>query len=166
MKRCCSKLTPLCYNISLRRIGKPTALIADNFIIIMVQTLAPQLKRIKPIPFQKQNQSSCILKVTTVQHEITFSAVLYKNNVTDRPTSFFYIGKHSALFCCPGRIEIKYLFLWLLQNNLLGVEMLFEILKYRLTPRFFYFQQHFSISEVIPQQIQNFCFVSEINNGR
>ena len=29
--------------------------------------------------------------------------------------------------CCRGRIEIKYLFSWLLQNNLIGVEMLFEI---------------------------------------
>ena len=49
----------------------------------------------------------------------------------------------SALFCCHGRIEIKYLFSWLLQNNFLGVEMLFEIQKPRLTPWFFLFQTTF-----------------------
>ena len=32
----------------------------------------------------------------------------------------------AALFCCRGRIEIKYLLTWLLQNNLFGVEMFFE----------------------------------------
>ena len=60
---------------------------------------------------------------------------MYKNNVTGRPTSFFYRGKRSARFCCSGRIEIKYLFSCLLQNNFLGVEMVFELQK----PRFFYF---------------------------
>ena len=39
-----------------------------------------------------------------------------------RPTSFFYRRKRSALFCCRGRIEIMYLFSWLLQNNLLSVD--------------------------------------------
>ena len=58
-----------------------------------------------------------------------------------RPTFFFYRRKLSALFCCRGRIEIKYLFSWLLQNNLLSVEMLFEIQKPRLTPRLFLFQK-------------------------
>ena len=55
-------------------------------------------------------------------------------------------------FCCCCKIEIKYLFSWLLQNNLLGVEMLHELQKPRLTPRLFYFKQHFSTSEVILQQ--------------
>ena len=57
-----------------------------------------------------------------------------------------------ALFRCRGRIEIKYLFSWLLQNNLLGVNMLFVIQKPRLTPLLFYFKQHFSTWEVILQQ--------------
>ena len=39
-----------------------------------------------------------------------------------RPTSFFYRRKRSALFWCRGRIEIMYLFSWLLQNNLLSVD--------------------------------------------
>ena len=41
----------------------------------------------------------------------------------------FYIGKRSALFCCRGRLEMKYMYLfsWMLKNNLLRVEMLFEI---------------------------------------
>ena len=78
-----------------------------------------------------------------MQQGTAFSAVLFDNHVTDWPNSFFYKGKRSALFCCSGRLEIKYLFSWLLQNNLLGVEMLFEIQKPRLTPRFFYFKQHF-----------------------
>ena len=76
-----------------------------------------------------------------MQRGTTFTAVLFKNDVTDWPTSFFYREKWSTLFCCRGRIEIKslYLFSWLLQNNLLGVEMLFEIQKPRLTPRLYYF---------------------------
>ena len=49
-----------------------------------------------------------------VQQGRAFSTVLYKNDVTDQPTSFFYGGKQSALFCCHGRIEMR--FLWLLQN--------------------------------------------------
>ena len=51
-----------------------------------------------------------------------FSTVLFKYDVIDSPTSFFYREKRSALFWCRGRIEIKYLFSWLLQNNLFGVE--------------------------------------------
>ena len=53
---------------------------------------------------------------------------MFKYEVTDLPTSFSYRGKRSALFCCRGRIEIKYSFLWLLQNYLHGVDM-FEIKK-------------------------------------
>ena len=86
------------------------------------------------------------------QQGTAFSAVLYKNYVTDWPTSFFCGGKRSALFCCRGRIEIKYLFSWLLQNNILGVEVLFEIQKPRLTPQLFYLKQHFETKEAILQQ--------------
>ena len=71
---------------------------------------------------------------------------MFKNDVTDWPTSFFYREKRSALFCWRGRIEIKYLLSWLLQNNLLGVEILFEI-----ETRLFYFKQHFDTEEVILQ---------------
>ena len=58
--------------------------------------------------------------------------------------------KDQFFFCCRGKIEIKYLFTWLLQNNLLGVEMFFEIQKRWLL----YFKQHSSISEFILQQTQ------------
>ena len=54
-----------------------------------------------------------------MQQETAFSAVLFNNDVTNWPTLFFYRGKRTALFCCRGRIEIKCLFSWLLQNNLL-----------------------------------------------
>ena len=60
--------------------------------------------------------------------------------------------KDQFFFCCRGKIEIKYMYLftWLLQNNLLGVEMLFEIQK----PWLLYFKQHSSILEFILQQTQ------------
>ena len=82
------------------------------------------IKRIKYISFHKENQLSAFLKSRGCNGE-----QLSKYDVTDWPTSFFYRGKRSTLFCCRGRIEIKYRYLlsWLLQNNLLGVEMLFEI---------------------------------------
>ena len=98
--------------------------------------------------FPQRKPIVCIPKITRMQQGTAFSAVLFKCDVTDWPTSFFYRGKRSTLFFCRGRIEIKHLFSWLLQNNLLGVEMLFEIQKPRLTPRLFYFKQHFSTSEV------------------
>ena len=90
-------------------------------------------------------------------HPTAFSAVLFKNDVTDQPTSLFYGGKRSALFCCHGRIEIKYLFLWLLQNNLLGVEMLFEIQK----PQLFCFKQHsYTPQSLFHNRHENTCFIS------
>ena len=89
-----------------------------------------------------------IIKITRVQQGTAFSTVWYKNDVTDQITSFFYRGKQSVPFCCCGRIEIKYLFSRLLQNNLISVKMLFEIHKLFL----FYFKLHFSTSEVILQQ--------------
>ena len=110
------------------------------------------IKRIKHIPFSQRKPIVCIPKIRRVQRGTALSAVLFKYDVTDWPTSFFYRGKRSTLFCCRGRIEIEYLFRWLLQNNLLGVEMLFEIQKPRLTPRLFYLKQYFSTSEVILQQ--------------
>ena len=39
------------------------------------------------------------------QQGTTFSVILYKNDVTYRPTSFFIRGKRSALFCYRGRTE-------------------------------------------------------------
>ena len=68
--------------------------------------------------------------------------------MTDRPTLFFYRGKQSGLFCCRGRIEIKYLFLWLLQDNLLLVKKLYETLK----PGLFYFNHRFGTMEFNFQQ--------------
>ena len=78
-----------------------------------------------------------------------------KNDITDRPTLFIFKGKRSI----RDRIEIKYLFSWLLLYNLLGVELLFQIQK----PHLLYFKQHFSISEVIPKHPQKrFLFISII----
>ena len=92
-------------------------------------------------------------KLKRVQQGKVLSTVLYKTDVTDRSiaTLFFYGVKR----CCRGRIEIKYMFSWLLQNNLFGVEMLFEIQKPQQMPRNFYFKQDFSTSEttqLVPQR--------------
>ena len=46
----------------------------------------------------------------------TFHTVSHSACLVYRPTSFFFRWKRSALFCCPGRIEIKYLFSWLLHR--------------------------------------------------
>ena len=37
-----------------------------------------------------------------MQQGTAFSAVLYKNDATDRHTSLIYRGKQTALFCCRG----------------------------------------------------------------
>ena len=41
-----------------------------------------------------------------MQQGIAFSTVLYKNDVPDRPTSFFYTEKQSVLLCCRGKVEL------------------------------------------------------------
>ena len=53
------------------------------------------------------------------------------------------------------------MFSWLLQNNLLDVEMLLEIQKPRVTPLRLYLEQHFSTSEFILQQTRNFLHQSK-----
>ena len=83
---------------------------------------------------KEEKPSSTFQKNTMVQQGTDFIEVLIKNDVTDGLTTFFYRGKLSALFCFRGRIEIKHLFSWLMQNNLLGVEIFFEIQKPMLTP--------------------------------
>ena len=110
------------------------------------------IKRIKQISFHKENQSSAFLKSRGCNGEqLSLQFCLSMTSQIDLLRSS--IEENDQLyFCCRGRIEIKYLFSWLLQNNLLGVEMLFEIQKPRLTPRLFYLKQHFSTSEVILQQ--------------
>ena len=119
VKRSCSKLTSLCYNMSLIRFKKIAKCIADiaKNNLHTVQTFSKN----NTYFFFKRKQIICIPKITMVmQQETIFFKVLYKNDVTGRPTSF-YRGKWSALFCCRGRIGIKYLFSWLLQKNLLIV---------------------------------------------
>ena len=62
-----------------------------------------------------------------VQQGTAFSAVLFWIDLLRSS-----IEENDQLYFVYGRIEIKYLFSWLLQNNLLGVKMLFEIQKSRL----------------------------------
>ena len=75
--------------------------------------------------YLKENQLSAFLKSWRNNLATAFSAVLNKNNITDWPASFLFIRKSSSIFFCHNRIEIRNLFLWLLLNNLLSVEMLF-----------------------------------------
>ena len=74
----------------------------------------------------------CILKITRVQLGTIFTAALCNNEVTGRPTSYFYRGKGSTLFRCLRGIEINLISMWLLLNNLIGIEMLLEIQKFLL----------------------------------
>ena len=62
-------------------------LIADSHILYIIQTLAPKIKRIKPITFQKRKPIVCIPKITRVQQGTSFSAVSS---------------------CCRGRFVAKY----------------------------------------------------------
>ena len=62
----------------------------------------------------------------------------YNNDVTVRLLCSSTEENWSAPFCWLGKIEIKYLFSKLMQNNLFGVKMLFEIQKLQLNPLFFY----------------------------
>ena len=64
--------------------------------------------------------------------------ISYDNDVTVRLLCSSTEENWSALFYWLSKIEIKYLSSWLLQNNFLGVQMLFEIEKPRLKPLFFY----------------------------
>ena len=66
-----------------------------------------------------------------MQQRTALSTVLIQIDL--RRSSIIEENDRSELFCCRGRIEIKYLLSCLLQNNLLGVEMLFEIQKPRLS---------------------------------
>ena len=68
----------------------------------------------------------------------------YKNDVTDRPTSFI---------CCK-----KVLVLVVVEKSLLGVEILIKILY------IFCFKQHFSVSVVkFCNKHENTCFISLID---
>jgi hypothetical protein len=53
-----------------------------------------------------------------------------------------------------------FLFANLLYNNLLGVKMLFEIKKPRLTSQFLYLKQHFNTEEIIIQQTRKHYFIN------
>ena len=70
------------------------------------------------------------------------------------PLRSFIEESNRPYFVAMVKKEIKYLFSWLLQNDLQGGEILFEIQKARLTPQLFYFKQHLSTSEVILQLLQ------------
>ena len=48
--------------------------------------------------FLKSKPVICIHKIKRVQQGIAFSTVLYKNDVTDWPTSFFFRGKDQLYF--------------------------------------------------------------------
>ena len=70
-----------------------------------------------------------IMSITCRFHvfDLVFSVVQQGTAFIDWPNLFFYRRKLSALFYCCGKIHIKNLFSWNLQNNLLCVEMLFKI---------------------------------------
>ena len=96
----------------------------------------------------QRNAVAIILRNTGTTQCRSGLEYIYKSDVTERPTLFFYRGKQSALFCCRGRIEIKYLFLWLLQDSLLLFKKLYETLK----PGLFHFNHRFGTIEFILQQ--------------
>ena len=83
------------------------------------------IKRIKQISFHKENQSSAFLKSRGCNGEqLSLQFCLSMTSQIDLLRSS--IEENDQLyFCCRGRIEIKYLFSWLLQNNLPSVDMLF-----------------------------------------
>lgn len=58
-------------------------------------------------------------------------------------------------FWAAIRIEIKFLLPWVVQNKLLGLEMLVKIWKHRLTPWLLYFKTPILDSEVILQHSRN-----------
>ena len=99
-----------------------------------------------------------------MQQGAAFFTVLYKNDVTVRFTSLFQWRKWSALFCCRGRIEIKYLFSWLLRNNLLGVEMMLELQKADLFETTFLHLRGYSATNTKPRaSFLNYNYFQNIN---
>ena len=116
-------------------------------LLIYNTNTAPMIKRIKYTSFQKRKPIVYIPKITRVQQGTAFSADWFKYDITDCLSR-----KTNSSICCRGRIEIKYLLLCLLQNNLLGVEVLFEIQKTLANALAFLFQTTFLHLEVILQQ--------------
>ena len=121
----------------------------------IVKTSVHQIKRIKQINSLKENQLFAFLISQRCNREqLSLQFCIGMTSQINLIRSCIENKKRLKLLCCRGRIEIKNFFSWLLQNKLLGVEMLFEIQKSRLKPRIFYIKQHFSTSDVILQQTQ------------
>ena len=68
-------------------------------------------------------------------------------------------------FCGRGRIEIKYLFSCLLQNNLIVVEMLFETQKPRLCLGFSISNNISSPRRLLCNKHDNACYISLFNSN-
>ena len=87
------------HNISLIGFKKATQLTADEEKYFTHSTNTCTLDNKNKIYFiLKRKSIVCNPQITRVQQGTTFSIVFYKNDVTDRPTSFFYREKLSALF--------------------------------------------------------------------
>ena len=67
--------------------------------------------------------------------------------------------KKSALLCCRGRKGIEYLFLWLLQNNLLYL-LYFEMWLASGNAFAFLFQTLFPPRRLFCNKYENACFIS------
>ena len=84
-------------------------------LLIYIANNAPKIKRIKRIPFQKENQSSAFLKSGGCNRE----KLLKMTSQIDMLHSS--VEKNDQLYVVAV-VEAKYLFSWLFQNNLPGVE--------------------------------------------
>ena len=83
----------------------------QKYYTYSTNTRARLIKRIKHFNL-KRKTNGCISKITRMQQGTAFSTVLYKIDLL----------RSNNQLSCRGKIEIKCLFSWLLQCNLLGVE--------------------------------------------
>ena len=155
VKHCCFKLTSLCYNISLIKFKLATKLIADNLNMKIHGTNAwtLDLKKQKTSFLKKTQQQSYIFLKSQGCNKEQLSL-----QCCEKMTLQIDLLRSIHRLCCRGIIGIKYFLSCLLQNNLLGVKMLFEIQKLQV----FYSKQHFDTLEVILQQKQHICFISYV----
>ena len=91
------------------RIGKAMILIADNLILVQIHE-PRQIKRMKSISYQTENQLSAFLKLGGCnQEQLSLQFCIRMMSQIDLLRSSVE-EKHYALFCCRSKIEIKHLF--------------------------------------------------------